>query len=122
MENRVDWRIYYSDGSTFDSSMGDPGDVPAYGVICIPQPDEMVGRVIMHGWDWYYYVPEDKQWWGSDVFGVIDRLCHRLSVVALLQGRNLSNKDFASVMGRADKDPDFPPKSGKVHGESPHGA
>lgn len=118
----MDWRIYYSNGLMFDSSMGDPVDAPAYGVICIVQPDEMVGRVIMHGWDWYYFVPEDRQWWGSDIFGVIDRLCHRLPVVALLQGRNVSNKDFGLIMGRADKDLDFPPKSGKVHGESPHGA
>lgn len=117
----MDWRIYYSDGSWFDSLEGEPNDALAYGVICIVQPDEMVGRVIMHGWDWYYYVPDEDQWWGSDIHGVMDRLCHRLPVIALLQGRNVSNKDFGLIMGRADKDPDFPPKSGKVHGESPHG-
>ena len=115
----VNWRIYYSDGSIFDNSMGDPDDAPAFGVICIPQPDELVGRTIMHGWDWYYFIPEDQQWWGSDIYGVLDRLLHRLPVIALLQGRSVSNQIYTQIHDRADKDPDFPPKSGRRQYEAP---
>ncbi len=117
----IDWRIYYSDESTFDSSQGSPQDAPAYGVICIIYSNELVGRIIMHRWDWYYWVPDEGQWWGSDLFGVLDRLLHRLPTIALCQGRNVSNKTYSKIMGMADKDKDFPPKSGKIAGERPDG-
>lgn len=117
--DKVNWRLYYRDGSTFDSTQGEPKDAPAFGVICIPQPDPIVGRMIMHGWDWYYYVPESGQWWGSDLQGVLDRMLHRLPVVALAQGATVSNTDFREIFERADKDKDFPLKSAKHRYESP---
>ena len=117
--NNITWRIYYSDRLTHDSSMGEPILAPAYGVICIVQLDPVVNRMIMHGWDWYYYEPTSGQWWGSDMDGVKDRLLHRLPVIALCQGRNVSNDDFRIIMGLADQDPDFPVKAGNHRYESP---
>ncbi len=110
------WRIYYDDGSTFDNSQGSPQDVPAYGVICIVYQNELIGRTIMQRKDWYYYASDEGQWWGSDLHGVLDRLLHRLPTIALCQGRNVSNKTYSKIMGMADKDPDFPPMSGKFKG------
>lgn len=115
------WRIRYDDDTTFDSSQGDPENAPAYGGITIVFPDELVGRVIMHGWDWYYWVPSEGQWWGSTLQGLLDRYLHRLPTVALIQGRNVSNKRFTELYDASDKDPDFPPKSGFLKKESPHG-
>ena len=114
----IRWRIYYDDGSTFDSQ-GGCEDAPPFGVICIIYPDDLVGRKIMHGWDWYYWVPEAGQWWGSDIYGVLDRLLHNLPLRALKQGRNASNERYRQIMAAADKDPDFPPRSGKLAGERP---
>lgn len=113
----MDWRIYYGDGSSFDSSEGSPLDAPSYGIICAVYPDELVGRAIMHGWDWYYWV--NGQWWGSDIYGVLDRMLHNLPLQALKQGRNVSNQVYRKIMTTADKDPDFPPKSGKLSKERP---
>ena len=107
------WRVYYSDKTTFDSTQGKPNDAPGYGVVCIVQPDKIVGRMIMHGWDYYYYVESENQWWGSDLQGVLDRFCHRLEMSALCQGRNVANTEFRAIMEAADKDKDFPPKSAK---------
>ena len=118
-ESSIAWRIYYDDGSTFDSSMGEPEDVLAFGVICIVYPNDLVGRQIMWGWDWYYWVPGENNWWGSDIHGLLDRLLHRLPSECICQGRNVSNEVFRSIMDAADKDPDFPPKSGKIRGEHP---
>ncbi len=115
------WKIFYSDKPPFDNTMGNPGDAPAYGIICIVFPDELVGRIIMHGWDWYYWVPSEQQWWGSDIHGLLDRLLHNLETDAVKQGRNVSNKMYGEIIGLADKDPDFPPKSGYLKKESPHG-
>lgn len=113
------WRIYYADGSTFDSNQGEHEDAPPFGVICIVYPNDLVGRIIMHGWDWYYWVTEVGQWWGSDIYGVLDRLLHNLPLCALKQGRNASNERYRQMMTAADKDPDFPPRSGKLAGERP---
>ncbi len=115
------WRIYFSDGSTFDSSQGNPIDASKHGVICIVYPHELIGRIIMHGWDFYYYVPDSPEpWWGSDIHGVLDRAAYHGTLYALKYGRNVTNGRYAEVMGMADKDLDFPPKSGKLKQERPH--
>ena len=106
-----DWRIYYTDGSTFNDNQGSPEDAPAFGVVCIVHPNGLVGRVILHRHDWYYWTEDG--WSGGDLHGLLDRLLHRLSTTAVLQGRSVANKVFREIMARADKDPDFPPASGK---------
>ena len=116
----ANWRIYYSDGSTFDDSQGTPEDAPSFGVIAIPFPGPEVGRVIMNGWDWYYWRADHEQWWGSDIHGLLDSLLHNLPITAIKQGRNISNLEFAAVLERAISDPDFPRKSAKRRRESPN--
>lgn len=113
------WRIYYSDGTTVDNTKGGPQYAPSYGIVCIVQPDDMVGRQIMHGWDWYYWHEETQQWWGCDIYGLLDRLLHNMQVTAVKQGRTVSNKDWQSIMQRANEDPDFLPKSSTRKGEHP---
>ena len=115
----MDWRIFYDDGGTFDDSQGEPVDAPAFGIVCIVQQNADVGRTILHGWDWYYWVSEKVEWWGSDIYGLLDRLLHRLATEAILQGRTVSRREFQQIMKRADKDPGFPPKSGIIAGERP---
>lgn len=119
MAEQPNWRIYYDDESTFDSSMGEPMNTPGFGFICIVQPDELVGRMIMWGWDRYYWVPADAQWWGSDDRSIGIRQARRLETVAPSYGANVSNTLFRKIMAAADHDPDFPPKSGKIRGEHP---
>ena len=114
-----DWRVYYDDGSTFDSSMGAPEDAPAFGVLCIVFPDEDHGRLVMSGWDWYFFVPDEKNWWGADIHGLIDRLLHNLPVVGLKQGRNTDRINWNTTLDRATHDPDFPPKSAHSKRERP---
>ena len=111
------WRIYYDDGSTFDSTEGDPDDAPAFGVQCIVEPDDDGGRVVLNHFDWYYYNPEAGQWWGSDIHGLLDKLQFRIPIEAVMQGRNCSN--FKEILVRATHDPDFPRKSARVRRERP---
>jgi hypothetical protein len=82
------WRIYYDDGSTFDSDQGTPEEAPGRGVQGIAQTDEWVGRQFIEGTDYYLYRYPDKdliysklkqpehngQWIGVDLYGVIDHL------------------------------------------------
>lgn len=111
------WEIYYDDETTFSDLEGTPQDAPSFGVIAVVTPDETVGRIITHKWDWYYVV--DDQWWGSDVYGVLDRMTHNLEVTALKQGRNVNNAAFRRIMGEASINPRFPKKSADDFIESP---
>lgn len=108
------WKIYYDDGSTFNNFQVSAIDAPSFGVICIVFPDDLVGRIILHRHDWYYWIPSEGRWSGGDIHGLLDRLLHNLGTIAIKQGRSTSNATFRQIMGLADKDKDFPPKSGKV--------
>lgn len=103
----AEWRIYYDDGSVFDSSMGSPEDAPPFGFICAIGYDETGARYIMHGWDHYQWDHQGKQWWGMDLFGLIDRLSRNL-VTAYKQGRTVTKTHFNEMMNKAHHDPDFP--------------
>lgn len=145
----VEWRIYYADGSTFDSRQGDPKDAPGYGVICIVFYEALGKRIIAHLKDWYYWLPDVNEWWGSDIFGLLDqmtlqglafmergfwyfqnvqtspKLSRDVLIYKLLDegyikmGRNVSGEVYRGSMERADRDPDFPPSSGRRPGANP---
>ena len=104
----MDWRIYYGDGSTFDSDMGAPADAPPVGVICICQRDLTPPHQpeVVKGDNYYYWSPA-MQWQGSCRDGVIDRSLEREPTEALKQGRRLSRVDYAAIMNAAYADPDF---------------
>lgn len=115
------WRVYYEDGSMFDNTMGSPEDAPSYGIICIVQADETVGRLIMHLWDWYFYRDDYAQWWGSDVWGLHDQLLSNKPLRAVKLGRNADSRVYQEILSAAMDDEDFPVKSGNRRGvERPH--
>ena len=102
-----DWRIYYDDGSTFDSLMGEPHEAPPRGFICAIGYDEVGIRYIMNGWDHYCFDKESNQWWGCEIHGLIDRLCLN-RVYAYKLGRTVTRTKWQEIMALADRDPDFP--------------
>jgi hypothetical protein len=102
-----EWRIYYSNETTFDSDQGEPHDAPSEGFLCAIGYDETGKRYIMHGWTFYQWDTETNQWWGMDQFGLFDRLRRNL-VYAYKEGRTVSRKRWEEIMVRANNDPDFP--------------
>jgi len=102
-----DWRIYYDDGSTFDSSQGLPHDAPPEGFIAAIGYDETGKRYIMQTYDFYGYDEASSQWWGHNLPGLLDRL-RRNVVYAYKEGRTVTKSEFGAIMGRANSDPDFP--------------
>lgn len=97
------WRLYYADGSTFDSTQGGPPEAPAFGVQAVVQdcPDE--GKHVLTQAD--YYWREGDRWSGGDFVGLLDFLSRRVGVVRF--GRYMAPKDFEAVLARANADPDF---------------
>lgn len=101
------WRIYYDDGSTFDSTDGRPEDAPPLGFICAIGYDEGGARYIMHGWDHYCYDRDSNQWWGMDYVGLFDRLIHN-KIYAYKAGRTITKTAYREIMDLAHSDKDFP--------------
>lgn len=112
----MQWRIYYGDGSTYDSTTGNPEEAPPLNVQLIIMSDTENGRRILHLWDWYYWT--GIEWWGSDLHGMLDNLLHG-KIVAVKQGRNVSNKTYHDLMKKATQDKDFKPKSATMPNEKP---
>lgn len=115
------WRIYYDDGSTFDSDQGEPWDAPGLGVALILQRREGEGRLVMHRWDWYVWRCDLGEWWGHDLFGLLDQLTDdRAGVVrAVKAGRMLSTPDWNALYTRAIEDADFPVQVAREVSDSP---
>jgi len=103
----IDWRIYYDDGATFDSSQGAPHKAPSEGFVCAVGYDESGSRYIMHGWDFYCWDKEAAQWWGCDRMGLHDRL-RRNVMYAYKEGRTVTKARFNEIMRLAHEDMDFP--------------
>lgn len=115
----TDWRIYYDNGDTFDNADGTPEDAPPFGVLCIVFACKVNGRMVMHGWDWYFYNEQEKNWWGADIHGLLDQLMWNKPVRAVKQGRNTTETNWHDTMNRAMNDPDFPIKSSYSKRERP---
>lgn len=116
----IRWRVYYDNGSTFDSSQGSPAQAPAWGVLCIVQPDPDVGRVVM--WHpekgFFVWCAEHGEWDVKDYAGLLDFLASYPGCVVKM-GRGVPNSAFRAVFQRAVLDPDFPEKSARAVGEQP---
>ena len=104
-----DWRIYYDDGSMFDSTQGEPHEAPPEGFICAVGYNENGKRYIMHKWDFYCWDLDNAQWWGMDIFGLMDRL-RRNKVYAFKEGRTITADQWSKISMAAADDPEFPVK------------
>ncbi len=113
----LEWRIYYHGGDTFSNLDGPAEDAPGYGVLVIGYQDRATGRGLMRGFDFYAY--DGKEWYGHDLWGLMDRLFNRLGVVAAFAGRSVSELEFQETYKKAKEDPELPVKSGKNRRESP---
>lgn len=112
------WRIYYDNGTTFDSTQGGPGDAPAWGALMIVQLDPTVGRHIM--WHpekgFFVWCKEHGEWDIKDFTGLLDFLANFPGCVVRM-GRGVPNDRFQAIYRSAVDDPGFPKKSGLKGGE-----
>lgn len=104
----IQWRIYYADGSTFDSHNGTPFDAPGRGVLCIAYRHVDLGRRVIHRNDYYWWC--DGQWVGGDLFGLFDYLIEP-GCKTVKFGRTVSDGLYRTTFQRATNDRDLPRKS-----------
>lgn len=123
------WRLYYADGSTFDSEDGAWADAPHIGAVGLITPDVDVGREFDHGsrGEFFAWEPDGSKPWGYDRVGILRYLWRahgwptstRIADLSLDDWRDavvkvgcsVDNLMFQSILARMTSDPDFPPKS-----------
>lgn len=93
----MDWRIYYSDGTTFSSADGGWEDAPGWDVQAVVYRDPIVGWAIRHQGD-FFRLDDDGTVVGMDVAGLLDWTVNELGIKA---GRMLSQQKFAAIRQRA---------------------
>lgn len=103
------WRIYYTNGTTYDSDQGDAGDAPAGTVLAIVQTDEELGRMVLHGWDYYYW--HRDEFYGCDIGGIFTHFVLHTGWTRFFSGETVPTPIFRATLERATNDPDFAIKS-----------
>ena len=105
----MDWRIYYANGTTFDSSQGAPTDASSAGCICILQRDLVSPFEVepLKGENYYFWGGPSMQWRGACRDAVIEALLEGETIIGLIQGRRMSRVDFFAMCAQANADPDF---------------
>jgi hypothetical protein len=100
------WRIWYTDGSSFSSEDGEPSAAPCLAVICIAQPsyNPAAERELVHEFDWYWWRPDEQQWYGGDVHGFLDQAM-RLGAVWPKQGCSLRTDKYQAILSAAVRRP-----------------
>ena len=108
------WRIYYSDGTTYDSGLGSPFDAPGLGVQVVMMSSTEHGRYSQARYD--YYVWNMGEWVGCDIFGLWDYL-QQSGPRKVLFGRTLPNTEYNRIRREADCDPFFDPRTAWAENE-----
>lgn len=103
----LNWRIFYDDGTTFDSTQGEPHEAPAWGFVCAVGYDDADKRYVMCGWDHYCFDRGADQWWGCDMVGWLDRSLRGV-MYAHKAGRTVTNAQYKAIIKAAQDDADFP--------------
>lgn len=78
------WRIWYSDGSTFDNLQGLPTQAPGRGIVCVTTADPEYygpGRYVHKGMDFYVWSDKWNRWNGVDKAGLSLWLHERRDVI-----------------------------------------
>lgn len=111
----INWRIYYEDGSAFDSDMGTPAEAPANGVIAInqvtgcghhPLDTFKTSEKRLFGEDWYWWRADLDCWLQGERDGMLDQFMHSGAQYAK-QGRMTSHKLWEELWIKIASDPDF---------------
>ena len=107
----MDWKIFYGDGSIFDSLMGSPSEAPSFNVQVIVCKNETNGRSLYHTWDWYYW--NGEEWRGADIHGLLDQLLHDTEnkICGIKQGRTVKDEVYEELLLKAINDKDFKPRA-----------
>ncbi len=96
------WRVWLADGTTFDSTQGDPLRVPAHPrVICIAQTGKVWGPCLTNG-DWYFYRDDLGCWTEHTDMGALQEMMdHAAEISACRAGKFIDRETFKAMWANA---------------------
>jgi len=97
----MNWKIYYADNSTFDSTQGNPEDAPPVGVICIKFLSKEHGWAIVAFNDYYCY--RQEEWWVAEAAGFWQYMFTPGAKIVKF-GTTIATFDFQRIMAQARED------------------
>lgn len=105
------WRLYYADGSTFDSSQGSAFDAPGYGAVCARQLRKDGHSTVVSGRfssEKSHLVFLLGEWKAVDRDSLCALVCHsHEDFGGAVQGRWMDHAGFDQMISKAKHDPDF---------------
>lgn len=112
------WKIFFADGTTFDSDQGSPAEAPPKPVAVILTEDGRCGRRVLKLMDWYRWSEQDDRWYDCEAFDVLFALAEHGTVTAR-RGVYMLEAEFEKILISAHNDA-FVPRVRPV--EPPHPA
>ncbi len=104
LSRQIEWRLYFGDGSTWDSGQGLPVPDKFVQIVVIRKEDGKRGLIHFHDWYWL----EDGVWYGSDIFSMAThQKVNAPAITCVRQGYTLLDRLYKILYTRASKDPDF---------------
>ena len=88
------WKIYYTDGTTFDSTQGEPYESPCKTIALILQYAGSKGMRIMEGTDWYRWF--DDRWAEAREFDILFELADKGYILAR-RGGYMKEDDYLKM-------------------------
>jgi len=109
---KVEWRIYYSNGTTFSNRDGEWEAAPPLGVVCVVtlDPTKVWGRFVLHNHELYYKVP-DREVMVSEEMPLLQSHVPAIQDDQIKRGGNAWQEEWVEIMQRATADEDFPKSS-----------
>jgi len=103
---KVEWRIYYEDGSVFDNTQGSWSDAPVDGVQAVAVGHKLYGRQVHSKRDYYLMPPHTGTITSVNDLGPTLRRLRWLKF-----GLEIPREQFEKVLMQACNDPVFPKTS-----------
>lgn len=102
------WKIWYADGTTFDSGQGSPADAPRLGVACVQTEDGRFGRRTHKYCDYYVWSTREQRWFeADDAAALVLRALQDDGIIAVA-GIYQRDDDFERILITADNDTFLP--------------
>lgn len=84
---QVEWKIIYSNGSTFTNLDGEPWEAPRVGVQTVLRLDETVNEVVTETSDKGFWIWREETWLGTDDAGLWDYIFNHRPWPLVIYGR-----------------------------------
>lgn len=95
------WKVWFDDGTTFESTEGGIADIPNKGVVVV---GIKAGQQVVYGEDWYIYSTKLGKFATMNLHGLLYQVMNSApgEIVVVRQGASVSDTDWTTMKDAAD--------------------